>query len=369
MFNSKFIKFKKDINLDYLSDNPNPLSVHFLEHNPNIINWTNISKYPNKGLNQLIERNLNRIKWNIFSQYGPIEIIEKNLNKVNWTYLSANPNAEKLLKNNLDKNIDWHLLSLNEGAIDIIEIVLSDDIYLLNSFKSNLNKPNIYWQQLSSNSAALGILKKNINKIDWSCFTIIEDPKAIKIIEDNITEINNHPYMEDCWYNLSRNKCAIHLLEKYPENINLYGLGMNPNAIFLIKKYIDEKLYVNYYDTYGFFVGIAMNKNPDIIPIILENLDKFNNEDALESLLENPNAISIIENILNNNIIGSFDTFDMKKIIKENQYKCLAANPNALHLLFNCDYDAIKKHFYGTFGKELVEKLYHPKNAHLWMND
>ncbi len=44
----------------------------------------------------------------------------------------------------------------------------------------------------------------------------------------------------------------------------------------------------------------------------------------------------------------------------------LCKNPNATHLLIKYKYNMIKKRLYTTFGKELMEKLYHPSNAHKW---
>ena len=367
MFNPEFIKFKKGICLRGLSRNPNPIAVHFLEHNPNIIDWDYVSEYRNKALNQLIEQNINKINWPIFSQYAPQEIVEKNLDKVVWKYLSANENAGKILEKNLDKNINWELISLNQGAIDIIENELFEkkENFILKNFFNLKNKVHrIHWVQLSSNPSAIHILKNNINKIYWSFFCDIENPEVVKIIEENIDKINNDMNIEDCWYHISKNKYAIHLLEKYSEKINLNGVGLNINAIHLIKNIIDNKLYIDN-DEYGFFCAIAINDNPKIIPIIRENLNKiafFN--DASQMLMENPNAIQIIESIINNTYDASIDF----SYIKNEKYVGLSANSNAIHLLFDCNYDAIKKHFYETYGKELVEKIYHPKNAHLWLD-
>ena len=47
--------------------------------------------------------------------------------KVNWDYLSYNPNAFRLLEQNVDK-VNWHLLSLNPNAIPILEKNL-DKVY------------------------------------------------------------------------------------------------------------------------------------------------------------------------------------------------------------------------------------------------
>ena len=47
----------------------------------------------------------------------------------------------------------------------------------------------------------------------------------------------------------------------------------------------------------------------------------------------------------------------------------LMFNPNILSILLKWDYNAIKNRFYSTYGKELVEFLYHPKNHEKWGKD
>ncbi|MFM7983091.1 MAG: hypothetical protein ACKPKO_27605, partial [Candidatus Fonsibacter sp.] len=68
-----------------------------------------------------------------------------------------------------------------------------------------------------------------------------------------------------------------------------------------------------------------------------------------KELSYNENALSIIEQ-------------NLDKVI----WYCLSKNPNATHLLINYKYNDIKKRLYSTFGKELMETLYHPLNAHKW---
>lgn len=69
------------------------------------------------------------------------------------------------------------------------------------------------------------------------------------------------------------------------------------------------------------------------------------------SLSKNENAIDILE----------------ENIDKINWW-WLSKNPNATHLFIKYKYDLIKNRLYTTFGKELIEKLYHPSNAHKWID-
>jgi hypothetical protein len=47
-----------------------------------------------------------------------IKILEQNLDKVKWDSLSRNPNAMHILKRNLNK-IDWYYISANPSIFEI----------------------------------------------------------------------------------------------------------------------------------------------------------------------------------------------------------------------------------------------------------
>ena len=115
--------------------------------------------------------------------------------RVDWAALSKNKAAIHILEKNLDKVDWWGLLSGNEAAIHILE--------------KNLDKVN--WWILSMNRAAIYILEHNLDKVDWCNLSYNE--AAIPILEKNLDKVN--------WHALSRNKAAIHLLAKFNTLPNL----------------------------------------------------------------------------------------------------------------------------------------------------
>ena len=77
-----------------------------------------------------------------------------DINKINWHELSLNPNAIELLKENKDK-INWKKLSNNLNAIELFEN----------------NKNEICWDKLSTNPNAIELLTENQDKISWPLFS------------------------------------------------------------------------------------------------------------------------------------------------------------------------------------------------------
>jgi hypothetical protein len=52
---------------------------------------------------------------------GAMSILEQNPDKISWYHLSENANACQLLESNLDKSVNWSVLSTNVGAMSILE--------------------------------------------------------------------------------------------------------------------------------------------------------------------------------------------------------------------------------------------------------
>jgi ribosomal protein L24E len=130
-----------------------------------------------------------------------------------YSYLSTNSSAIHILEKNIDK-INWINLSEKSTAIDLLE----------------KNPDKINWDMLSSNPTAIKLLEKNPNKINWTILS--SNPSAIKLLEKNIDKIN--------WDMLSENSAAIHLLESNPDKINWKNLSSNTSAIHLLESNPDK---------------------------------------------------------------------------------------------------------------------------------
>jgi hypothetical protein len=151
----------------------------------------------------------------------------------------------------------------------------------------------------------------NKEEINWSIISL--NPNAISILEKNIDqdEIN--------WKWLSKNPTAISLLEQNPEKIYWINLSSNPKAIHLLEQ------------------------NPDKINWI--NLSK------------NPNAISLLEKNVNK-IILSPSNNDLNIWVN-----CLFKNPN----IFEPDYQAMSKERMKIIYQELMERAWHPSRVIKWI--
>jgi hypothetical protein len=67
-----------------------------------------------------------------------------------------------------------------------------------------------WWNELSQNVSAIGIMKKNIEHIDWREFCFLEE--AIPIIEEHLDKVN--------WTTLSSNRDAMHILKNNQDKID-----------------------------------------------------------------------------------------------------------------------------------------------------
>ena len=115
----------------------------------------------------LLKENPNKINLKYLSMNpSAIELLKENKDKIYWYNLSSNPNAIELLKENKDK-INYRSLVFNKNAIELIKDKIKEEQKLSEEEYTNLNYTNkIYWTQLSKNTNAIKLLKKNKNKID-----------------------------------------------------------------------------------------------------------------------------------------------------------------------------------------------------------
>ena len=150
---------------------------------------------------------------------------------INSVYLSINPAAIHILEKNINK-VDWRFLSLNPNAIHILE--------------KNMDK--IVWDCLSKNPNAIHILEKNIDKIDWN--RLSENVNAIHILEKNLDKVD--------WSLLSLNRNAIHILAKNIDKIDWVYLSQNLNANHILENNLDKIDKINWF---------SLSKNPSIFQI------------------------------------------------------------------------------------------------------
>ena len=140
------------------------------------------------------------------------------LEKLDWHFLSNNPYAIDILIANPDKIKNWASLSFNPNAIDFLE--------------SNSDKIN--WHYFSANPNAIKLLKANPNKIDWYCLSL--NPNAMEILETNPDKI--------VWTNLSFNNGIFELDYKKMKSNN------QEMEEELIKEVMKPSRVFKYYSTY-----------------------------------------------------------------------------------------------------------------------
>lgn len=167
----------------------------------------------------------------------PEKIPDKTSNYF-WNGLCENPNAIRIIKNNLNKltNYSWQILAKNPNAIQIIA--------------ENLDKlEDLGWNNLSNNPNAISILEKNIEKIYW--YGLSTNLNGFKILEKYPEKIACYLFVDyenfsvnlpifEIDYEAIQKKCSIYKEE-------LMEVALHPSRI---KKYLEEGMQVKDLDKY-----------------------------------------------------------------------------------------------------------------------
>ena len=294
-----------------LSRNPNAIS--YLEKNPHLISWSDLSANPNaiellkKKLaiaEDPMDKKMDHINWvNLSMNPGAIPLLENNRDKIYLPYLLYNPNAGHLIESYMEKIIRYqpyiHTLLEHPTNIRILEnyLITLDDMKKIHK-KWKKKSIEMFYRKLSRNVTRMDLLEKILDQIDWSGLS--QNPNAVPTLEKNLDKID--------WLYLSMNPNAIPILEKNLDRVNWDYLSRNPNAVSILEK----------------------------------NLDKIN----WDCLSENPNAIHLIEQNPHKEGIDwrwlSTQPYTMdllKKNIGKIDWHYLSENP----AIFTYDYDAMCK--------------------------
>lgn len=201
--------------VDWFVLSSNPMAVHILEQNLDKVDWRQLSSNPNAI--HLLEQNLDKVD-SIYITKNPNaqHILKAHPHLINWEYLSDKSDAIDILQDHLDK-VDWNGLSRNEGAIEIIE--------------NNLDK--VDWFNLSQNRNAMHIIKNNLDKVDWHGLSFNKNPEAMQLLEENLEHLNNYPHRRS-WDLLSSNPNAIHILKKNLDRVDWTEFGANKNGHLML---------------------------------------------------------------------------------------------------------------------------------------
>ena len=113
--------------------------------------------------------------------------------------------------------------------------------------------PKVCWYGLSLNLNAIHLLEQNLRRVYWN--PLSRKTHAIYILKENLDKVD--------WFWLSRNPNAIHLLEQNQnvDKINWSCLSENPNAIHLFAKLDYIQMRLNNPDFVQDLVAFVCNPN------------------------------------------------------------------------------------------------------------
>jgi uncharacterized cysteine cluster protein YcgN (CxxCxxCC family) len=264
--------------LSYKKLSKNPNAIDFLRKHPKYINYSELSGNKNPEAIKLLRKQIYNISWSSLSlnpSKEAIELLKENRNMIDWYKLSSNINIMSFLETVSDCDdlykLDWDILSMNCGAIPLLEEYPRD----------------INWKIISKNSKGIELLcerlSRNKRMVDYNNLSLNETPEAIQILRENFKKIN--------WHNLAYNKsqAAIDLMKEYPENIYWDALSANPNAYEILSEN-QNKICWNV---------LSANPNPKILKLFtsttLKKLTRSyfsSNIGACEFLKEHPEYIT-----------------------------------------------------------------------------
>ena len=266
-----------------------------------------------------------------------IPILNKNFHWINIKGLCQNRSGLHLVRKYFFNSItdeDMILLAANESAMYLIDELLQKRFKLW-IYPENFNLYedgtysiiNKFWKLINQNRSCMNLLRKYPHNVILNELFI--NPSAIHIIE----KIYEREPNKINWDHLSFNDAAIHLLEQNIDNINYYSLAYNKNIDKLIEKYPNIKNKIENYLIFG-------NENPQIISLIEKKKIRIKKNEWRE-LINNPYSIYLFEK----------NPDKLKKIEGYN----ISKNTG----IFEIDFKYIEERC-NIFKKELLGKFFHP---------
>lgn len=167
-------------------------------------------------------------RWKFLSHNpAAVNLLEAHQDRIDYDQLCKNPKAKSLVQTlgHLSKS-QLRFLSQNQSqwAMEMIEPYLK-------KLKPSLYTSNI-WRSLSANRFAVHLMEKHPECVDIE--TACLNSKAIHIVKSRLDD----PGI--CWCHLSSNKAAIDLLRANPKKINWISAAYNGNLMQLWDEFKDK---------------------------------------------------------------------------------------------------------------------------------
>ena len=291
-------KYPDKINWNYLSHNP--CALRLLEENPDKIDSAHICLNNNENICKiLMNDNILLFKmWNfIYANSACMKLIKtQDIKKIKWNCLckNENPEALEMIRNNvilLNENCFLNLCK-NVNGVVILEDIINNYLNEIYDEKVRLK----YLKYLALNPNGIHLLEKYVN--DFSTFKyfycLVQNENALHIIREHIERLDEIIFDEDIkfkiegfksWENLDYHPYG----DKYFKDDDFSNENKDDNNELYE---IEEKYkHLKYNLTWNY---LCLNKNPDVIELIENNLDKLN-ENCWDVLSKNKNAIHILE--------------------------------------------------------------------------
>lgn len=239
------------VDWDYLSMNllsittkahhPSTTTMHILKKHPDKVSWFHLCCNRETEAVEMILNNIDKIEWDAFSTNSnpkALEFLEQNHNKIVWQIFCQYNNSDEAFNLMLKypNNIRWDCINDNTNSAAVNLLYANKDRNIYN---------NIEWKALSKNPAAINLLIKHYEIIDWVQFSKNENPYLEFIIKEYC--IFNPEYLKK---GLCKNSEAVNYLTQHPNVID-WTLLMQNNGLFKQQKDIK-----NQYELYNDYLNL-----------------------------------------------------------------------------------------------------------------
>lgn len=277
----------------------NPNAIDFLKEHPDMISVNDLMLNPNPAVFELIREYARRPFDHMFRRLS----MHKSLAAMEFL---QEPQHEHLQ--------DWDLLSMNPFAMPLIE-----------QNEGKVNRLRIF-----ANPAAEEFVKRNqwpFCSEQWVYLAFNRSKWAMEWIEKDLDKISLTDVFFKVWDCLSANPYAVHLLERYPENIDTHNLCLNYNAIHLIEASIISD------EDFCDWNRVTWNKS------------------AIHLLRANPDKVAWLVIGQNENAMELWDEF------KDKMAPYISQHPGIFKATY--DYAALRDRL-DDLHRELIALYYHP---------
>jgi hypothetical protein len=299
-------------------DNLSPEEYNRLRENDRL-DWAAIGLNSNPKAMELLKKKPSKIEWfTLCEQKNAMTFFINNKFKEEKLIMSRDPN--RLFDMHGTKKLDWRMLSSNTAAIDIIKEHLHfEDTLPLEKYNYLDSGDKVDWWRLAANSKAMPLIK-------WLIDNYLQYENVVDDETNPLSRYTQH--FDGLWRNLSKNPSAAkYLYENYPERIQWQPFSENTSedAIKYLAERVELEKTMNLNTERNKIDWGNLSKNPNAFDILFANQDKIHWDKLCCNT--NPKVMELIKNKFSQEPDTDTDEWVMMRAHEKLYWYGLSQNP------------------------------------------